>query len=60
LDGHFGLVVLRFFVAGGIAVALAYLSRRYFEETFLQMKGKVQTWAGSQVYAQNAARENAA
>jgi peptidoglycan/LPS O-acetylase OafA/YrhL len=40
-DGHFGLVVLRFLVAGGFAISLAYLSRRYFEERFLQLKNRL-------------------
>lgn len=35
---HFELVLLRFLVAGGSAIALAYLSRRYFEERFLSLK----------------------
>jgi peptidoglycan/LPS O-acetylase OafA/YrhL len=39
-DGHFALIVLRFFVAGGLAVGLAYLSRRYFEEAFLKLKDR--------------------
>jgi peptidoglycan/LPS O-acetylase OafA/YrhL len=37
-DGHFELVLLKFAVAGGLAIAAAYLSRRYFEERFLQLK----------------------
>jgi peptidoglycan/LPS O-acetylase OafA/YrhL len=37
-DGHFGLVFLRFAVAGGGAIAAAYLSRKYFEERFLRLK----------------------
>ena len=37
-EGHFAVVVLRFLIAGGLAVGLAYLSRRYFEATFLRMK----------------------
>ncbi|MBZ5722027.1 MAG: acyltransferase [Acidobacteriia bacterium] len=40
-DGHFGLVVLRFVVAGGFAIGLAYLSRKYFEETFLRLKDRL-------------------
>jgi peptidoglycan/LPS O-acetylase OafA/YrhL len=40
-DGHFGLVVLRFFIAGGFAIGLAYLSRTYFEERFLQLKDRL-------------------
>lgn len=37
-SGHFGLVFLRFAVAGGGAIAAAYLSRKYFEERFLRLK----------------------
>jgi len=37
-DGHFALVFVRFLIAGGAAVGLAYLSRRYFEEAFLRLK----------------------
>ena len=35
---HFGLVVLKFSVAGSGAVAAAYLSRRFYEELFLRLK----------------------
>lgn len=38
--GHFGLIVLRFFLAGGVAIGLAYLSRKYFEERFLRLKDR--------------------
>jgi peptidoglycan/LPS O-acetylase OafA/YrhL len=37
-DYRFDLVFLRFVVAGGLAVAFSYLSRRYFEERFLRLK----------------------
>ena len=37
-SNHFGLVVLKFAVAGGGAVAAAYLSRRFYEERFLRLK----------------------
>jgi hypothetical protein len=37
-NGHFKLVLLRFVLAGGGALAIAYLSRRFFEERFLRMK----------------------
>ena len=37
-DGHFELVLLRFAVAGSAAIAIAYLSRAFFEERFLRMK----------------------
>jgi peptidoglycan/LPS O-acetylase OafA/YrhL len=36
--GHFGLLLLRFAVGGGAAIAVAYLSRKYFEERFLRLK----------------------
>jgi len=39
--GHFGLVMIRFAVAGGAAVGLAYLSRKYYEERFLSLKDRV-------------------
>jgi peptidoglycan/LPS O-acetylase OafA/YrhL len=35
---HFGLVVFKFVIAGGGAVAAAYLSRRFYEERFLRLK----------------------
>jgi peptidoglycan/LPS O-acetylase OafA/YrhL len=38
---HFGLVLLKFAVAGGGAVGAAYLSRRYFEERFLLFKDRI-------------------
>jgi peptidoglycan/LPS O-acetylase OafA/YrhL len=38
--GHFAVMVLRFSIAGGFTVAIAYLSRWYFEEPFLRMKGR--------------------
>ena len=37
-NGHFGLVLLRFTIAGAGAIAVAYLSRRFFEERFLRLK----------------------
>jgi peptidoglycan/LPS O-acetylase OafA/YrhL len=40
-SGHFELVLLRFAVAGGAAVFVAYLSRRFFEERFLRLKDTV-------------------
>jgi peptidoglycan/LPS O-acetylase OafA/YrhL len=39
--GRFDLVVLRFAVAGGAAIVLAYLSRKYFEDRFLRMKDRI-------------------
>jgi peptidoglycan/LPS O-acetylase OafA/YrhL len=38
---HFGLVVLRFVLAGGSAVGVSYLSRKYFEERFLRLKERI-------------------
>jgi peptidoglycan/LPS O-acetylase OafA/YrhL len=40
ISGHFDLIVLRFFVGGGAAIGLAYLSRKYFEEKFLRLKDR--------------------
>ena len=37
-DKHFDLIVMRFFVAGGAAIAIAYISRNTFEQRFLDMK----------------------
>ena len=39
--GHFSLVLVRFAVAGGAAVALSYLSRKYYEERFLRLKNRI-------------------
>jgi peptidoglycan/LPS O-acetylase OafA/YrhL len=39
--GHFGLIVLRFAVVSGAAVGLSYLSRKYYEEWFLQLKDRI-------------------
>jgi len=41
-DDHFYLVVLRFVCAGGAAIAIAYLSRQYFENRFLALKAKLE------------------
>jgi peptidoglycan/LPS O-acetylase OafA/YrhL len=40
LPSHLGLVFLRFFVAMGLAVGAAFVSRRYFEEWFLGLKDR--------------------
>lgn len=37
-SGHFGLVLLRFALAGGGAIVAAYLSRRFYEDWFLRRK----------------------
>jgi peptidoglycan/LPS O-acetylase OafA/YrhL len=39
--GHFGLIVLRFAAVSIIAVSLAYISRKYYEEWFLQLKDRI-------------------
>ena len=36
--GHFGAMVLLFSIAAGFTIAIAYLSRWYFEEPFLRLK----------------------
>jgi|HubBroStandDraft_5_1064220.scaffolds.fasta_scaffold16138_3 peptidoglycan/LPS O-acetylase OafA/YrhL len=41
LNNHFELVVLKFALGGGFAVAAAYLSRKYFEEPFLRIKDRM-------------------
>ena len=38
---HFDLIVLRFAVVAIAAILLSYLSRKYFEEWFLQLKDRV-------------------
>jgi peptidoglycan/LPS O-acetylase OafA/YrhL len=39
-SGRFGLVTLRFVCVAGVATALSYLSRRFFEEPFLNLKDR--------------------
>lgn len=36
--GHFGVMLLQFIIAAAFTVAVAYISRRYFEEPFLRLK----------------------
>jgi peptidoglycan/LPS O-acetylase OafA/YrhL len=36
--GRFGVMTLRFVIAGGVAILVAAISRRYFEEPFLRLK----------------------
>jgi len=38
VGGSFSLMCLRFGIAGAIAVGIAFLSRKYFEEQFLRLK----------------------
>ena len=38
--GHFDVMTVRFLISGSIAILLALLSRRYFEERFLRLKGR--------------------
>jgi peptidoglycan/LPS O-acetylase OafA/YrhL len=42
-SGHFGVVVLRSIVAGGFAVAVSYVSRKFFEEKFLKLKHRLES-----------------
>lgn len=35
---HFGIMLVRFLICGSLAIGLAFLSRRYFEEPFLRLK----------------------
>ena len=39
---RFDLVLLRFAVAGAVAVGISYLSRKYFEQKFLALKGPLE------------------
>jgi peptidoglycan/LPS O-acetylase OafA/YrhL len=39
-DGHFGCLVLQFLCAGLLAIVVAALSRRYFEEYFLRLRDR--------------------
>jgi peptidoglycan/LPS O-acetylase OafA/YrhL len=39
--GHFDLIVLRFVLVSVVAIGLSYISRRYYEEWFLQLKDRV-------------------
>jgi len=42
IKGNFGLMMLRFLLGGGCAIMFAFLSRKYFESRFIQMKDR---WA---------------
>ena len=39
--GHFGLMVVRFLTAGGLAVGLSTVSRRYYEDPILRLKDRL-------------------
>jgi peptidoglycan/LPS O-acetylase OafA/YrhL len=39
--GHFDLIMIRFVTCGSVAIALAVLSRWYFEEPFLRLKDRI-------------------
>ena len=56
---HFGLIVLRFFLAGGAAIGLAYLSRKYFEERFLQLKSRFAGAKPAELLPASRAKEDA-
>ena len=40
-SGHFGLMAVRFGLSATLAIAIATLSRRYFEEPFLRLKDRI-------------------
>ena len=40
-EGNFGLIMLRFLASVALAIAIAFLSRRYFEEPFLRLKDRL-------------------
>jgi peptidoglycan/LPS O-acetylase OafA/YrhL len=40
LSSHFGIMFLRFLASMAIAVGVSFLSRKYFEEWFLRLKGR--------------------
>ena len=44
--GSFGWLVVRCLLAGGIAVGIAWLSRRYYEDPFLRLKDKFASYKG--------------
>jgi len=56
---HFGLIVLRFFLAGGAAIGLAYLSRKYFEERFLRLKDRFAGAKNAELLLVSRAKEEA-
>jgi peptidoglycan/LPS O-acetylase OafA/YrhL len=43
---NFGLLLLRFFLTGLIATAIAWISRRYFEDRFLAQKNRLAPYKG--------------
>ncbi len=47
--GHFNLLVLEFGVVGSLAVAVSYLSRKYFEDWFLRLKERSVSESGDVV-----------
>ncbi len=38
--GHFGMMTVRFLISGGLAILLAFISRRYFEGPILRLKNR--------------------
>jgi len=40
--GHFNLMVLQFCLAGTLTIAVTHLSRKYFQDPFLRMKGRLE------------------
>jgi peptidoglycan/LPS O-acetylase OafA/YrhL len=49
--GHFGVMALFFGIAAGSTVAVAYLSRWYFEEPFLRLKRRFEGHSTESVVA---------
>jgi peptidoglycan/LPS O-acetylase OafA/YrhL len=39
--GHFGLIVFRFVIVSAASIGLSFISRKYYEEWFLQLKDRV-------------------
>lgn len=46
ISSHFGVIWLRFIAGSSVAIAAAFLSRRYFEEPFLRLKNR---WTSTSV-----------
>ena len=40
IKGHFDLMLLRFLIGGGMAVAIAFFSKRYYENAFMRFKDR--------------------
>ena len=62
--GHFDLILLRFAVVGAVSIGLSYLSRKYYEEWFLQLKERkapqVSAASGNKPHVETAPAQKAA